>query len=125
MQIAASQNANDIHKARGEVLSYLLKLDKSIKQQHWDLVGPLTHRLNETLINYIACGHEEFDTSTDADHRFVALHLSTDKAVRFTNRFQCAPPVEWQRLKAHLESLALDLEARFEIEDDLLAQQIH
>ncbi len=47
----------EISRGRALVLSYLMKLNKSIDAQHADLAHALTHRFSECLIDYISYGH--------------------------------------------------------------------
>ena len=105
---------------RSAVLSYLFKLNKCIDAQHADLVHAVTARFSETLIDYVSFGHFRlFQTWPPEDHHLAAIENSTNQALGFSDRFT-QPGVDLAALRKELETLALALEVRFEIEDEVV-----
>ncbi len=110
----------EMGRARASVLSYLLKLNKCLDAQHSDLVQALSQRFNETLIDYISYGHFRFFQIFHPEpHQLVALDNITAQALGFCERYKHGLCVQIPELKSDLEVLALALETRFEIEDEL------
>ena len=106
---------------RSAVLSYLFKLNKCIDAQHADLVHAVTARFSETLIDNVSFGHFRlFQTWPPEDHHLAAIENSTNQALGFSDRFT-KPGIDLALLRKELETLALALEVRFEIEDEVVA----
>ena len=111
----------ELRLSRAAVLSYLLKLGKCIDAQHQDLVQAVTHRFNETLIDYLSLGHFKlFTQCAPENHTLAALQNITNQALRFSERYSGSRVYPLSTLKRDLEALALAMETRFELEDELL-----
>ena len=105
---------------RSAVLSYLFKLNKCIDARHADLVHAVATRFSETLIDYVSFGHFRlFQTWPPEDHHLAAIENSTNQALGFSDRFT-SPRIDLDALRKELETLALALEVRFEIEDEVV-----
>ena len=112
----------EISLSRRAVLSYLLKLNKAIDARHSDLVQAITERFNNVLVDYVSYGHFKFLTCcTPEPHQLAAIECNTQQALRFSEKYEHvnSPPLDM--LKADLERLALALETRFELEDEVVA----
>ncbi len=117
-QADAARSALGRH--RSAVLSYLFKLNKCIDARHADLVHAVAARFSETLIDYVSFGHFRlFQTWPPEDHHLAAIENSTNQALGFSDRFT-NPGIDLAALRKELESLALALEVRFEIEDEVV-----
>ena len=105
---------------RSSVLSYLLKLNKCIDANHQDLVQALCQRFCEVLVDYISVSQfrlcDEFELDS---HHLMALQNSAAHAVAFNDGYGNLTDVPVRSLKRSLEHLALVLEARFEVEDEI------
>ena len=105
---------------RSAVLSYLFKLNKCIDARHADLVQAVATRFSETLIDYVSFGHFRlFQAWPPEDHHLAAIENSTNQALSFSDRFT-KPGTDLTVLRKELETLALALEVRFEIEDEVV-----
>ncbi len=123
----ADRNIDHTHKeitrSRSAVLSYILKLKKCIDARHTDLLETLIKRFSESTIDYISYGHFRLlDENQLEPHQHAALSCITQQVLTFEERYSVFGPVQINSLQADLESLALALEARFEIEDEYLNQ---
>jgi regulator of sigma D len=113
--------AQQLGQSRSALLSYLLKLNKSIDAMHNDLVQALAQRFNELLVDYISYGHFGFlDVCAPEAHHLAAIDKSTQLALRFNDKYTTSKPISLIRIKADLEALAFALEVRFEIEDEVV-----
>ena len=103
------------------MLSYLLKLNKSIDARHSDLVQAIAQRFNEVLVDYISYGHFRLlEDCLVEPHQLAAIDKSTLQALRFSDNYTTAQEIPLGQLKQDLEALAYALEVRFEIEDEVL-----
>lgn len=126
--LTASENSNEesalhqeIGRSRSILLSYLLKLNKSIDAQHNDLVQAIAQRFNETLVDYISYGHFRLLEACEPEaHELVAVERSTAQALRFNDVYTTHNAIHLGELKRDLEALVYALEVRFEIEDGML-----
>ena len=111
----------ELRVSRAAVLSYLVKLGKCIDAQHQDLVQAVTQRFNEALIDYLSLGHFKlFNENPPSSHTLAALQNITNQALQFSERYANIQTYPLGTLKRDLEELALAMETRFEIEDELL-----
>ena len=112
----------EIIRSRSLMMSYILKLKKCIDANHLDLVHALTRRFSESAIDYISYGHFRlFQEFCLEPHQSAALDSITTQILNFDSRYTTALHPNIDALRADLESLALALETRFEIEDEFLA----
>ncbi len=110
----------EISSSRSNILSYLLKLNKSINANHADLVQAIAQRLNEELLDYVSYGHFRLLAAfTPETHQLVAIDKTTQTVLAFSEKYTTRDPIDLFELKQHLEQLAYNLEVRFEIEDEI------
>lgn len=111
----------ELSRSRRAVLSYLVKLNKAIEARHHDLAQTLCGRFSETLIDYISYGHFRLFQEFSAEaHHAAALENITSLALTFDEKHRRPEQVSLAALKADLEQIALALEVRFEIEDEVV-----
>ena len=112
-----------ISSNRARILSYLLKLKRSIDAQHADLVQAIAQRLNEVLVDYVSYGHIRLlqDLVPEA-HQMAGIDKTTQTALAFAEKYTTCGPINLRLLKQDLEQLAFSLEVRFEIEDEVAAE---
>ena len=120
MQQEATQQ--EISKSRAAVLSYLFKLNKVIDARHADLVHAITERFNDVLVDYVSYGHFKLLMCCEPEpHQIAAIENNTRHALRFSEKYENVTNPELPTLKSDLEALALALETRFELEDEMVA----
>ena len=106
---------------RSLLLGYLLKLKRSIDAEHLDLVQAISQRFVEHLTDYISFTHFRWLESSDAQiHQIVAIQNNTCEILDFTEFYTGNRTPEIRSLQQQLERLALALEVRFEIEDEIV-----
>lgn len=109
---------------RQQVLSYLVKLNRSLDQGVWDLASTILLKFCGTLTDYLSAGHEQtFRLHTPKSHQYVAIAATSRAIMQFTDRFSrnaVSEAVDFAGCQAALEQLALTLETRFELEDELM-----
>lgn len=111
----------ELSRSRSVVLSYLLKLNKSINANHGDLAQAISQRFNDALVDYISYGHFRLMKGCTVEpHQLVAIDRTTQQALRFSDKYTTATEIVLSDLKRDLESLAYALEVRFEVEDEVL-----
>ncbi|MEM7098753.1 MAG: Rsd/AlgQ family anti-sigma factor [Pseudomonadota bacterium] len=111
----------EIGRSRSEVLRYLLKLKRAIDANHADLIDALTGRLVEVVTDYISYGHFRLMNTFDpAQHLSAAMDQNTKAILDFTDSYQYGMRESRRQLGADLESLAWQIEARFDIEDEIV-----
>ena len=112
----------EIIRSRSTMLSYILKLKKCIDARHVDLLNALTKRFSESAIDYISYGHFRlFQEYCLEPHQSAALDSITKQILDFDARYSNSVKLNIDQLRTDLETLALALETRFEIEDEFLA----
>ena len=111
----------ELSRSRSVVLSYLLKLNKSINANHGDLVQAIAQRFNDVLVDYISYGHFRLLRECSVEtHQLVAIDKTTQQALRFSDKYTTRGEIALGNMKQDLEALAYALEVRFEIEDEVL-----
>lgn len=116
------QVQKDITRSRSTVLSYILKIKKCLDAHHNDLLEALTKRFSENAIDYISYGHFRlFQDHRLEPHQIAALDSITQQVLQFDNRYARRSHFPPRRFREDLERLAFALEARFEIEDELMS----
>ncbi|MEM9624575.1 MAG: Rsd/AlgQ family anti-sigma factor [Pseudomonadota bacterium] len=119
------RSCKEIRRARSSLLSYVLKLKKSIDAGHTDLAQAITQRFIQSLTDYLSYSHFRLLNSYDAQaHQIVALQNNTDVLLGFSDHYAQKTRLNLQLLQTDLEQLALALEVRFEVEDEIVARQI-
>ena len=119
-QIEYAAVQKEISRSRSLVLSYLLKLKKCIDAEHSDLVQALCTRFSEYLIDYISYGHFRiFEVYKPEAYHLTAVEHVTALALAFDERYRNRLDINLKALRADLEELALAMEARFEVEDEV------
>lgn len=109
---------------RQRLLSTLIGLSSSLDQHQWDISETLLHQFCKHLINYLTIGHERaFALENPDPDLYVAIASTTRTAMCFTDRY-CRGTGRLDQVRPALEQLALTLETRFELEDDLQAQSL-
>jgi len=118
------RSCREIRQSRSTLLSYVLKLKKSIDANHADLAQAITQRFIQSLTDYISYSHFRLLNSYDAQaHQIVALQNNTAEILPFTEHYALVTELDLPLLTANLEQLALALEVRFEIEDEIVLSQ--
>ena len=119
-----SQTQTEIARNRATLISYLVKLTKSVDADHADLAHAICQRFNELLVDYLSFGHFRFLESFQPEpHQLAALNHFTELALNFAENYSQPDKAPVHQLKRDLDSLAFALEVRFEIEDELLCAQ--
>ena len=126
MNTAVLNNQAQIHKditrSRSTVLSYILKIKKCLDARHNDLLEALTKRFSENTIDYISCRHFRlFQDHRLEPHQVAALESITQQVLQFDNRYARRSQFPTLRFREDLERLTFALEARFELEDELMS----
>ncbi len=110
----------EMSRSRSVVLSYLLKLNRSIDARHGDLVQAIAQRFNEVLVDYVSYGYFRLLGQCSAQtHQLVAIDKTTQQALHFSEKYTTRKKIPLAELKQDLEALAFALEVRFEIEDEV------
>jgi len=119
-QLERQAAQKEMSRSRSLVLSYLLKLKRAIDADHQDLTQALCVRFSEHLIDYVSYGHFRlFEVYAPEPHHVTVVEHVTNLALRFEQRYRNRNRVHLGRLREDLEALALALEARFEVEDEM------
>ncbi len=112
-------------RSRSVLLSYLLKLKRSIDARHADLTQAICQRFVQSLTDYLSYGHFRLLNGCEAEaHQIVALQNNTQTLLEFTERYAATLAPDLQQLKDDLEELAMALEVRFEVEDEVVVKLI-
>lgn len=113
------------HLARQRVLSYLLKLGHAIDADSADLAEALNTRFCDSLVDYLSAGHfqilERYQPTMD---ELAAFEATTRQALRFSDQFGNGAPLDLRDFQDRLEALAYVLDARMDIEDDILQRSV-
>ena len=111
----------EITRSRSQVLRYLLKLKRAVDARHHDLIDTLTRRFVETVTDYVSYGHFRLMPTFDASgHLVAAMDQNTKAILSFTDNYQGGSNCDLNRLIGDLESVAWQIEARFDIEDEMV-----
>lgn len=109
---------------RQQLLSNLISLSTALDQQHWDIAETLLQRFCKQLTNYLTLGHERVCALEHPDRNLhVAIASTTRIALCFNDRYSRGTG-RLEQVRPALEQLALALETRFELEDDLQVQTL-
>jgi regulator of sigma D len=112
---------------RQKLIVLLMKLTSATEERQQDLVVSLRVRLCEAAVDYVSHGYFRIyghllSTQTWCEaHAYAAFESTTATVLGFNDRFAAPGPVPHTRLKPALTDLALALETRFELEDQLFA----
>ena len=111
----------EFNQQRQRVLSYLPKLKSAIDAGTSDLACAIVERFCDTLVDYLSLGHFRiFDRLVPVSHQYAAIEHTTRELMRFNDRFGNGVAYDLAELSAALEQTALVIDARLEVEDDLL-----
>ena len=111
----------EIERSRCEVLRYLLKLKLAIDANHSDLIDTLTNRFVEAITDYVSYGHFRLLTKFDpARHLSAAMDQNTKSILSLIETHMSGGSASASSLTIDLESLAFQIEARFDIEDEIV-----
>ena len=107
---------------RQQLLSNLISLSNSLDQRQWDIAETLLQRFCNHLTNYLTLGHERTERAcalAQPDTNLQVAIASTSRiAMCFNDRYSRGTG-RLEQVRPALEQLALALETRFELEDDL------
>ena len=121
--VLSARFAPDFALARQRSLSYLVKLHRSISEDHKDLAETLLHRFCQALTAYLSVGHQQaFDLERPRARDYVAMANTSRDLMRFIDlfsRFGASPDGDLHLLLGHLDQIALTLITRIELEDEL------
>ena len=111
-----------LFRTRRAVLRDLLRLSTALDAPGSDLSETLLSRFCGDLSRYLSVGHYRAFQSTRASaDAYLALAATSREIMRFTDRFVGGGLTEPLRsIREQLGQLAMTLETRFEIEDDLI-----
>lgn len=110
--------------AQTSVLSYLVKLNNAIDADHQDLVQALANRFCDQLIDYVSYAeYRVLPRRSIPDYHHAAIGRITQEVLRFNDLYGTSQTIDVPCLKADLENLALALETRLGIEDELAFEQ--
>jgi regulator of sigma D len=116
---------------RQKLIVLLMKLTSATEERQQDLVVSLRVRLCEAAVDYVSHGYFRIyghllSAQTWREARaYNAFESTTATVLAFNDRFAEPGPVPHTRLKPALTGLALALETRFELEDQLFAGMAH
>lgn len=109
---------------RQRLLSHLISLSKSLDQQRWDIATTMLQRFCNHLTHYLTLGHERASNLENPDiDIYLAIASTTQTAISFSDRYRHSTG-RLDQVRPVLEQLALTLETRFELEDDLQAEAL-
>ena len=121
----ADEFQNTLANSRARILSYLLKLKKSIDANHSDLVQAIAQRFIEEVVDYVSYGHFRYLRQyTPETHQLAAIDKTSQTALKFSEKYTTSGPIHLQVLTQDLEHLAYTLEVRFEIEDEIANEHL-
>ena len=118
---AHSDVDTELLDARRQVLAQLIELDAALNVAQWAKAEAIMSRFCANLIDYAALStYRIADQRYLADHVRIAIASTTRELMRFHDRFSRGTG-NVRQARPLLETLALALETRFELEDDLAA----
>lgn len=113
----------EFNRSRQQVLTYLVKLNRSLERGVWDLADTLLQKFCQSLTHYLSVGHQQtFAMEQPAPHQYVAIAATSREVMRFADEFgRQANDARacFEQVYDALETLALTLESRFQLEDEL------
>ena len=110
---------------RRQLIVHLMKLSKALDDNHHDIAQVLLLRFCENLVDYLGDGYfriygDLLSSHTWATPREYAIFESTTStAMTFNDRFADKNPTDMPATRRALANVALALETRFELEDQL------
>lgn len=113
----------EFNRSRQRVLTYLVKLNRSLERGVWDLADTLLQKFCQSLTHYLSVGHQQtFAMNQPAPHQYVAIAATSREVMRFADEFGRQANdarASFEQVYDALETLALTLESRFQLEDEL------
>ncbi len=114
----------ELLEARRHVLAHLIELDLALGVGCWTQAEPALQRFCAYLIDYAALSaYRVMDRRDAPQHMREAIASTTRDLMRFHDRFSRGTG-NVRQARPQLESLALVLETRFELEDDLAPETL-
>ena len=108
-------------ECRQRLISYLIKLNKSLNDDLVDLSHAILNRFCDSLVDYLSAGHfRVFQRVALMPTEYAAIEASTRTAMHYNDRFGQLQDIQLPEVRIALEGLAQELSTRFELEDDLL-----
>ena len=108
-------------ECRQRLITYLVKLSHAMDANLPDLSQALLSRFCDALVDYLSAGHfRVFQRVVPRPDQYAAIESTTRVAMAFNDRFGEVGQVQIPELKLRLETLALVLGTRFELEDEIL-----
>ena len=106
---------------RRQLITLMVRLSQSIDAGHDDVAAVLVIRLCDHLVDYLSVGHFSVygETAVERDTG-TRIDRTTDCAMRFNDRFGEIGRYDRDAVRGALETLALAMETRFELEDSFL-----
>ena len=111
----------DFLNGRRRLISDLFRLIETL-DSHQDAASRVRlTRLCDNLVDYLSAGHFQIFSEIATDnHAYGQIERTTDRAMRFNDRFGASGSHDTAAVKRALEGLALTLETRFVLEDALI-----
>jgi len=128
-KLAENRAVADYLNDRQQLIVMLMKLTSATEDAHPDLGEVLRIRLCEQLVDYLSSGYfrvygDVLSVQSWPDPRdYARFEATTGAVLAFSDRFAAHGAVRGVRLKPALADLALALETRFELEDDLFRRE--
>lgn len=113
-------------ECRQQLISYLVKLNHALSDDHVDLSQALLSRFCDALVDYLSAGHfRVFQRLSLPATAYAIIEGTTQAGVAFSDRYGDIANFDMNAVKEGLERLARLLSARFELEDNLLYAEPH
>ncbi len=110
---------HELLDARRYLLAQLIELDSALNLARWVQAEAMMSRFCAQLIDYAALSTYRIAEQTAlAPHARMAIATTTRELMRFHDKFSRGTG-NVRQSRGALEALALSLETRFELEDDL------
>jgi regulator of sigma D len=113
-------------KSRRQLIVELMRLSRAIEGELRGEADGLLERFCQDMVDYLSVGYFRVfcgmaSPQTWASPREYAIFdATTSTAMTFNDRHAGGDPIDVSRIKGELAALALALETRFELEDELL-----
>lgn len=108
-------------ECRQRLISYLVKLNRSLRDDLPDLTQALLPRFCEALVDYLSAGHfRVFQRLSLPATAYAIIEGTTQAGVAFSDRYGDPANFDMHDVREALERMARMLSARFELEDNLL-----
>ncbi|MCZ6889047.1 MAG: Rsd/AlgQ family anti-sigma factor [Gammaproteobacteria bacterium] len=112
---------------RQRLIALVVKLNQTIDARHNEVARVLVGKLCNALVDYLSAGHFQVYGAAnigEADDEYRRIEATTEIAMVFHDRFGASRTFDRDAVKGALETLALALETRFELEDSMLTRPL-